>query len=809
MSHQRFAGFADLFHNISRAIVPLLFFLVPLTFLPWTTEVLEVNKQAVLVVLATVAVVAWLGGMVFDRRLSLRGGIMVNIAPFAFAILALASAAFSEAGYETWLGINMQHYTSVLTLIALVLLYYVTVNTGSVSIGRYSLLAFLASALLAGIIGLFGLFGVQVLPFAFAGNAGFNTVGTVNALASLLTVATLTGLAMFLTTDEGEGAILPTGTIGLVAKVLIGVVAAVTLFVLVAIDFWGLWLIFLGGLIALVSIALLEPRHFPDMKRFALPGVLALVAILFLFVKTPLKLNIPVVVSPSLATSQQIAVKALSEQPMGLRALIGTGPGTFAYQYAQYKPIEVNASPFWAVSFDRAQSHALTVLTTMGVLGALAWAWTFIAAGIAGFMRVVKDKQEADWKVGYALLVGWISLFASHLLFSSNMTLTFLLWTISGLLVAHAVIKKQEMDFSDSPKLALGVTAGFGLSTLGIVLALLFFFGRYSADMAFAKAVRMDAEGAPVTEIIAQVQKAIDRSGGNALYHRNKASVLLAYAGQIIGSANGAELTEEQTQLLSGVVTEAVNAAVKATEVAPNDASNWAARGAVYRQLMMFAQNAEDFAAVSYLQAIALEPTNPAYATELGRVYLSVAERAAVVKNRTDVEQSVKDEAIRKEAELLVQAEKILGAAVQLKGDYAPAHYYLAAVYERQGRLEESAARLSALKEVAPLDIGLGFQLGIMYIKLQKLDLARAEFERVLTIYPDYSNAMWYLAAIEVQAGKTQEALQLLNKVLELNPENAAIQKAIADVTSGTVTPAATIAPVEASGTPIENDLGV
>ncbi len=807
MSHQRFAGFADLFHNISRLVIPTLFFLVPLTFLPWTTEALEVNKQAVLVVLSMVAVVAWLGGMVFDRRLSLRGGVMVNIAPIAFAVVALASAAFSEAGYETWLGINMQHYTSVLTLLSLVLLYFVTVNTSSVRVGSSALIAFLASSLLVAVIGLFGLFGVQVLPFAFAAGAGFNTVGTVNALASMLTAATLAGLALFLTADE-EGTILPGGPLGLVAKVIIGALAAITLFTLVAIDFWGLWLIFLGGLIALVTISFLEPRHFPDMKRFALPGVLALVAVLFLFIKTPLKLNIPVVVSPSIATSQQIAFSALAEKPAGIRALVGTGPGTFAYQYAQYKPIEVNASPFWSVSFDRAQSHAITVLATMGVLGALAWAWTFIAAGIAGLMRILRDKEEADWKMGYALLIGWMSLFATHVLFSSNMTLTFLLWTISGLLVAHAVTKKQEIDFSESPKLSLGVTAGFGLSTLGIVLAVLFFFSRYSADMAFAKAVRMDQDGAPVTDIIAQVEKAIDRSNGNALYHRNHASVLLAYAGQIIASAEGGELNEEQTQLLSSVVGAAVNAAVQATEVAPNDASNWAARGAVYRQLMMFAQNAEDFAAVSYLQAIALEPTNPSYATELGRVYLAVSERAAVVKNQADVEQSVKDDAVRTETELLVQAEKILSAAIQLKGDYAPAHYYLAAVYERQGRLEESAARLSALKGVAPLDIGLGFQLGIMYVKLQNLDLARAEFERVLEIYPEYSNAMWYLAAIEVQSGNTQAALQLLQKVLELNPGNTAVQQAISDVTTGTVTPPATITPVEAT-TPIESDLGL
>jgi tetratricopeptide (TPR) repeat protein len=145
----------------------------------------------------------------------------------------------------------------------------------------------------------------------------------------------------------------------------------------------------------------------------------------------------------------------------------------------------------------------------------------------------------------------------------------------------------------------------------------------------------------------------------------------------------------------------------------------------------------------------------------------------------------------------LTAAEDALNKAIQLKPDYAPAHYYLAAVYERQGKLQEAADRLTALTRYSPNDIGLGFQLAMLDIRLENLDAARAELERIVGLNPDYSNALWYLSAVEEVQGDDVQALQNAQHVLELNPTNEAAKARVNALQSGNSTPQELPSPVE------------
>ena len=133
---------------------------------------------------------------------------------------------------------------------------------------------------------------------------------------------------------------------------------------------------------------------------------------------------------------------------------------------------------------------------------------------------------------------------------------------------------------------------------------------------------------------------------------------------------------------------------------------------------MAFANGAEDLAASSYLRATELDPLNPSHQTDLARVYLAVADRARTLKSAESKE--LADTAATREVELLKQAEETLQKAITLKGDYAPAHYYLAATFERQNRLQDAANRLAALRNNAPADVGLGFQLAMMHLRLRQ-----------------------------------------------------------------------------------------
>jgi len=61
-------GVTEVFATVTKWSIYILFLFIPLFFLPWTSSVLELNKQLLLVVLTIVALTAWLGQMVLTKR---------------------------------------------------------------------------------------------------------------------------------------------------------------------------------------------------------------------------------------------------------------------------------------------------------------------------------------------------------------------------------------------------------------------------------------------------------------------------------------------------------------------------------------------------------------------------------------------------------------------------------------------------------------------------------------------------------------------------------------------------------------------
>lgn len=764
-----------------------LFFLLPLFFLPWTTSVLEHNKQLLLIVLSVLALVTWLGQMVMTKHLSFRSG-WLNLLPGVFLLAVLISAATSFAGYQSWVGQAAQEYMSFLSVAMYVVLFYVLMNNASgTSTQRNILFAVLLSAAISGLITLLGMFNLVHLPFDFAQSRGFNTVGTINGLITFLTAVMFTGLAMWLVSQQGRDRVIPLGNLGMAMRILIVIVTVVNLVALIAVDFTMFWVINIFGVLLLVAFGFIQSQEFPDPKRFALPLVVLLVSVLLLFLPTPLRLQLPVVVSPSYGASWQITQSALGSNSGNV--LFGTGPGTYANDYLAFKPQTVNASQFWSLRFDRAKSHLMTTLASFGIIGTALWLALMVWIAAKAIGRLIFERDHEEWKMTYVIFVGWAVLFLSSILYSSNLTMEFMLWGFTGLLASQVMLKFWSTDFGRSPKLGLATSFAFVLVAVGVLASLFVTGQRYAAEVAFAQGVKADRDGKAINEVIPHLERAVKYNGFSDTYYRNLAAAQLAQARVKLSEfrAGGAnELTTEQTQEVSSLVTAAINSGARATQIEPNSIANWSMRGAIYRDVMSFAQGAEDLASQMFLNAARLEPNNPVHRVNLGRVYLTVADRARSLKNAEDKE--LAKTATEQEANLLKTAEQTFMSATQLKNDYLLAHYYLAATYERQGRLEEAAARLAAIRNANQTDIGLAFQLSQLLIRLQRYDLATKELERIVGLSPDYSNALWYLASMYEVNKKQVEAVKLVEKVVELNPENQVAKQRLARMKVGEIT---------------------
>src|SRR5215469_9306239 len=102
----------------------------------------------------------------------------------------------------------------------------------------------------------------------------------------------------------------------------------------------------------------------------------------------------------------------------------------------------------------------------------------------------------------------------------------------------------------------------------------------------------------------------------------------------------------------------------------------------------------------------------------------------------------------------------------------------LAQVYEKGKRYPEEAKTLDEVDKLSTNEDEkgyAGFARGAMYERQKKYDAAEAEFRKVLELNPRDANALNYLGYMNANRGvKLEEASQLIQKALEIDPDNGA-----------------------------------
>ena len=740
-----------------------LVFLLPLFFLPWTLDVLEINKQTLLFVAVSIATLVFVGRVLIEREVVMVRG-WQNALPLLFLLSVVLSGIFSIAGYASWMGGSAQEYQSVLTIAALTVLFYLLTHTiRKESLERRFFAALLFSAALVLLLALCNVLGASVFPWAFLQGSAFNTVGTANALGVFAVTMSVLGIALSLVSGREERDVFLAGSKGAVEKSLVVFITLATLFLLLALDFWALWVLVLVGCGLLFLFGLLRTSEFPQTNRFILPMILSVTAIFFLFLPRPYALPLPVEVTPTLSASWDIAKGTWQEHSL----LLGSGPGTYVFDYTKHRPADVNQTVFWNTRFDRGHSYFLTMLSTLGVLGASLFI-LFLLGLFAGGLRVLmREREHAVWKIHFALVSSWTTLAVSAFLYSWNLTLQFLFYSLSALVVAQ-LLRGVRVKLGQSPRLGLLMSFIFVLFSVGVLTLFFVSVERQMAEAQFAGAIRLDRNRASIEEVVARLSKAVTLNRYNDAYVRNLSEAFLFEASDTLFNRPEATLSSEDTQKLTALTSASINAAKRATDLSPYNVLNWRLRADVYRELSSLVQGADQFAKLSYERAILLEPNNPLGLVGLARTHLASATVAGQLTQATD-------EAVRKEARQtqnaeLASAEERLGEAIAIKSDYAPAHFYLARVYAEQGRLDEAFAKLDAIRKYHPLDVGVAFQLGQLSMRMERYDRAKTEFEAAIELQPDFLNARWFLASIYEIEGNLDGAILEIEKIEELQP---------------------------------------
>jgi len=160
------------------------------------------------------------------------------------------------------------------------------------------------------------------------------------------------------------------------------------------------------------------------------------------------------------------------------------------------------------------------------------------------------------------------------------------------------------------------------------------------------------------------------------LYRSNYAQANLALANVLSQKQN---LTDSEKSDVQALVSQAIREVRVLTEViSPLNPDSWEIRADIYKSLNAVAEDAKSWSISAYNNAIMLDPYNPRLRVNLGGMYFMSKDYQNALAS--------------------------FASAVNLKNDYANAHYNLAQAYKELKDLNNTAIELEIVQRLIPQD---------------------------------------------------------------------------------------------------------
>lgn len=755
--------------QIARKIIYLAIFLTPLFFLPLTASSIEFAKLTLLVVLTSVALALYLIDMMTSGQAPFRRN-SFYLPILALIIAAILASIFSASPNSSIFGSSLNNSFSLVSLITLAIIFFLAVNLiddGGKNLKKmvvYSLtLAFLFAALQ--VLNLFVLKGTVYAV------KGFNTVGSLNSLG-ILAGASL----IFFTAKDGSGA----GLRRLLSTSLKYLGFVLALFFLIVVNWWPVWTVAFISLLASVIFS-------KSKKNFVIPLAVITLGIFLMLVNfnfSYIKSGLPIEVAPSYSTSAKITAAAIKEKPLGF------GLENFQLAFDKFKPREISNSVFGQLRFSDANAEFFNLIIEGGLLMLAAFVyllWAVFKESRAKMRQVVSG--DGAVVKNQAVFLGLLFAFFLYPINLTLLTLMFAFLTLNvvstkthlpddgqgGQTAPTAIVFESESSYSF---LAAPI---FIIGTVLILVGIYFTANSLIADIQIARAFKTQDQDKALGLLVAAANR--DNKNPRAYRILSQAAVNRASVRVSRGLAKDQSQEDFNSKIQSDVVL-ATNAATAAANLDSADAQNWSNRGLVFESLIGLLNDADTVAVSMYQEALKRAPNDPGLYFRIGSSQLTVADLLRGALNNppkgTDIKalnDRIKDN--------LSKAEDNFKKAINLNNNFGQALFNLAATFDREDKLPEAIQQFQKLQTANPQDPSLIFQLGLLYYRDNQKDKALDSWQRSVLLFPNYSNARWYLSLIHEERGDLENARKQAEEVVRLNPDNDLAKNRLADLKSG------------------------
>jgi tetratricopeptide (TPR) repeat protein len=628
--------------TVSLVIVAVVLALFPLLFTSITSDAFILPKQLLLGLGVLLGVLLIGARAILERKITLRST-PFDLPVFLFTIILFVSSLLAINRYDA--------LTAFVPVLFVALLYFVIVNTARSKQAIVILVAaLLLGASVSGLLSFLSFFKLYVLPFTYTQAQSFNTYGSlldqaiylalVLPLAGYFIHPVFTRMFMHEKVSEDE-AIFANKKVELNGKVIAFGVSFVVI-------------------------------------------TLSILATVYMLLTSQKPLILP------FETGFQTAFAAISQDAGRVMKsfLFGSGYGTYLADFTRFKSSAYNANPtLWSFTFFRSSSFLLELLATTGLLGILSFLfivyrlvrerWLFLPLALAVIASAFLPFSFTLQALFFILLGVYASIRAyQNPKKYSNIELH-LLTLKQGVVVTRDVEPTAEPRINTKATSALPI-AFFVLLAIGVG-GLSYLTGRYFlSDIAFQKSLVAASANNGQATYQGQID-AINMFPYRDTYYRVFSQVNLQLANtRALSLPQNASPSADDQQAILTLIQQAISAGRTAVTVSPQTSLNWNNLSGIYRALIGFGQNADQFSVLTNQQAIALDPTNPQQFLNLGGIYYQLGQ--------WDL------------------ASQTFQQAIQLKPDYANAYYNLGHSFESKGDLNNAMQAYLVVRNLVATD---------------------------------------------------------------------------------------------------------
>ncbi len=595
--------------------------LLPIFFLPFTNIPIETGKGLFLVIGLIISVIFWIIVRFSDGHITLPKSLPL-VAGLGVVVVTLLSAIFSGALDASFFGTMLDVGTFWFMLAAFLLMLMAALIFKDPKNARMVLFGTIASALVVMVFQALHLFLPKVLALGVLVNKTDNILGSWNSFGiftGFFVVAALFLLELF--------------PIEKTLKIILGVFVVVALALITLVNFVFAWEILgiFALLIFIYKVSINSAKGKEAMKNnFPLFSFGVVLVSLFFFMSAgliggilPTRLGlVNNEISPSLMSTFSVTKDVVKDHPV-----LGIGPNRFTEAWAMYKPVLINQTQFWDVSFNSGAGLLPTLTATTGLLGILAWIVflvLFVITGIKWLFFSLKNNISLE-TVSFFFLS--LYLFIASFFYFTGSVIFLLAFVFAGVFIGLVSSNTKEGELSVS---FLNDHRKSFISMLVLVILMILsaavgfkYIQRFISVPYFTKTL----SAANVADAETYINKALVLNT-NDLYLRTYAQVYLLKMNSIV-SAGATDISDADKATLQTSLDQAVSGAQLATTYNNKNYLNYQMLGNVFQTAgIIGVKDGYSKALEAYESASKLNPNNPRLKLVMANVSISLGKNS-------------------------------------------------------------------------------------------------------------------------------------------------------------------------------------